>query len=196
MSDVIHYVGRHHIGLLALFIALGGTSYAAVTLPANSVGTKQIKKNAVTSAKIKKNAVTSAKVKNGSLRQADFAAGSLPTGPTGPQGARGPQGAGGPQGPKGDKGDQGDPFVPDISEESGTSANDSSTSKSTTVSCPSGTLAIGGYNIAADDADAPIAVATNREQFPAGVSQWVVSAHEATAYAGNWQIQVFVNCVG
>jgi hypothetical protein len=192
MSGFIRYVRRHHIGLLALFIALGGTSYAAVTLPANSVGTKQIKKNAVTSAKIKKNAVTSAKVKNGSLRQVDFAAGELPAGPTGPAG---PHGAGGPQGPKGDKGDKGDPFVPDIFEESGTSANDSSSPKSTTVSCPANTLAIGGYNVVAAD-DAPIAVATNREQIPGAVSQWVVSAHETATYAGNWQIQVFVNCVG
>ncbi len=187
MSGFIRYVRCHHIGLLALFIALGGTSYAAATLPANSVGTKQIKKNAVTSAKIKKNAVTSAKVKNGSLQQADFAAGQLPAGAAGPAG---------PQGPKGDKGEKGDSFVPDIIEESGTSANDSSTSKSTTVSCPAGMLALGGYNIASDNVEAPIRVATNREQFPAGVSQWVVSAHEVTAYAGNWQIQVFVNCVG
>jgi hypothetical protein len=41
------------ISVIALFVALGGTSYAAVHLPSNSVGTKQLKKNAVTSAKIK-----------------------------------------------------------------------------------------------------------------------------------------------
>ena len=76
MSGFIRYLKRHHIGLLALFIALGGTSYAAATLPANSVGTKQIKKNAVTKAKIRKNSVTSVKVKDGSLREADFAADS------------------------------------------------------------------------------------------------------------------------
>jgi hypothetical protein len=27
------YLRRHHVGLLALFIALGGTSYAATQLP-------------------------------------------------------------------------------------------------------------------------------------------------------------------
>ena len=32
---------------LALFFALGGGGYAAATLPANSVGPRQIKKNAV-----------------------------------------------------------------------------------------------------------------------------------------------------
>jgi len=32
---------------VAVFIALGGGAYAAVTLPKNSIGAKQIKKNAV-----------------------------------------------------------------------------------------------------------------------------------------------------
>jgi hypothetical protein len=183
MHGFIRYLRRHHVALLALFVALGGTSYAAIRLPANSVGAKQIKKNAV----------TSAKVKNASLKSVDFAAGQLPAGPTGPAG---PQGVAGPQGPKGDKGDPGDPFVPSIFEESGSSANDSTTPKSTTVSCPAGTLAIGGYDIVAGDDNAPLRVAESREQFPAGISQWVVTAHEVVDYVGNWQIQVFVNCVG
>ncbi len=34
------------ISMIALFVALGGTTYAAVALPKNSVGAKQIKKNA------------------------------------------------------------------------------------------------------------------------------------------------------
>jgi hypothetical protein len=42
------------ISLIALFVALGGTSYAAiVTLPKNSVGTPQIKNGAVTAPKLK-----------------------------------------------------------------------------------------------------------------------------------------------
>lgn len=77
------------VACVALFIALGGTSYAAVTLAANSVGTKQLKKNAVTSAKIKRAAVTAAKVKNetltgakikdASVTGADLAAGTVDT---------------------------------------------------------------------------------------------------------------------
>jgi len=63
-----------------LFVALGGTTYAATNLPKNSVGAKQLKKNAVTSPKIKKGAVTGAKVKVGSLLAIDFKAGELPTG--------------------------------------------------------------------------------------------------------------------
>jgi len=50
------------VSLLALFVALGGTSYAAVGLPRNSVGAKQLMKNAVTSSKIKNRAVTAAKL--------------------------------------------------------------------------------------------------------------------------------------
>jgi hypothetical protein len=33
------------VSVIALSVALSGTSYAAIVLPANSVGTRQIKKN-------------------------------------------------------------------------------------------------------------------------------------------------------
>ena len=60
------------IALIALFVALGGTSYAAINaLPKNSVGTKQLKKNAVTSAKIKNKAVTAAKINTSGLTVAN-----------------------------------------------------------------------------------------------------------------------------
>jgi hypothetical protein len=85
------------ISTLALFVALGGTGYAAVALPKNSVGSSQIKKNAV----------TASKVKDGSLLSADFAKGQIPAGPAGATGAAGPVGAPGPKGDKGEKGDQG-----------------------------------------------------------------------------------------
>lgn len=65
------------VATMALFIALGGVSWAAVKLPKNSVGVKQIKKNAVTSAKIKKNAVTSAKIKAGAIAGSKVKANSL-----------------------------------------------------------------------------------------------------------------------
>jgi hypothetical protein len=58
------------ISLIALFVALGGTGYAAIALPKNSVGAKHIKKNAV----------TSKKVKNRSLKATDLAAGVIPPG--------------------------------------------------------------------------------------------------------------------
>jgi hypothetical protein len=42
---------------LALFVALGGTSYAAITLPRNSVGSKQIRAKAVRSSDIRNRAI-------------------------------------------------------------------------------------------------------------------------------------------
>ncbi len=76
------------ISLIALFLATSTASYAALKLPKNSVGTKQIKKSAV----------TSKKVKNRSLLAKDFKKGQLPSGA---QGATGPQGPQGPEGPRG-----------------------------------------------------------------------------------------------
>jgi hypothetical protein len=77
---------------IAVFIALGGSSYAAVNLKKNSVRAKHIAKGAVTSPKIAKNAVTSAKVKDGSLLSQDFKSGQLSAGPKGDTGPTGPPG--------------------------------------------------------------------------------------------------------
>ena len=86
-----HVTSAHVIAMLALFLAIGGTGYAALKLPKNSVGSKQIKKNAV----------TSAKVKNGSLKKADFQAGQLPAGPKGAKGDTGTPGTPGATGAPG-----------------------------------------------------------------------------------------------
>lgn len=65
------------VAFVALLVALGGTSYAAVRLAANSVGTRQLRSGAVHSADIYRNAVDSSKVKDGSLTGADVNEGSL-----------------------------------------------------------------------------------------------------------------------
>jgi hypothetical protein len=67
---------------IAVFIALGGASYAALKVPKNTVGAQQLKKNAVTTAKIKKEAVTAAKVKKGTLTGAQINASTLGTVPS------------------------------------------------------------------------------------------------------------------
>ncbi len=66
------------VAYLALFIALGGASYAAATLPAGSVGTKQIRPHAVT------------------LPKLAIGARRALAGRTGPRGPRGLTGAAGP----------------------------------------------------------------------------------------------------
>jgi len=84
------YLRRHHVGLLALFVAMSGTAYAAA-LPRNSVGTVQLKHNAV----------ASTTVQDHSLLRKDWKAGQLQTGPrgyAGPHGAWGPMGLQGPPG--------------------------------------------------------------------------------------------------
>jgi hypothetical protein len=68
------------ISLIALFVALGGTTYAATSLPRNSVGTAQLRNGGVTRKKLNKKTILALK------------------------GARGPQGL---QGPKGDTGASG-----------------------------------------------------------------------------------------
>jgi hypothetical protein len=83
------------LSVIALFVALGGASYAATQLPKSSVGTKQLKASAV----------TAAKVRDGSLRATDFAAGQIPAGPRGPQGERGPMGERGDTGERGPRGE-------------------------------------------------------------------------------------------
>ena len=55
------------VASLALFIALGGVSYAAAKLPAKSVGTAQLKSNAVTSAKLKNRSVTGRDIRGNTL---------------------------------------------------------------------------------------------------------------------------------
>ncbi len=55
------------ISLVALFVALGGTSYAISSIPNNSVGTKQLKRSAVTTQKIHKHAVTASKINTAGL---------------------------------------------------------------------------------------------------------------------------------
>src|SRR6188768_396830 len=71
------------VACIALTVALGGTSVAAINaLPKNSVGAKQLKKNAVTNPKIKANAVNGAKVANNSITGADVNEASLGTVPS------------------------------------------------------------------------------------------------------------------
>jgi hypothetical protein len=89
------------VATLALFMALGGGAYAAITLPKNSVGPRQIKANAV----------GSSKVRNGSLLKTDFRSGQLPVAPQGPPGPKGDAGSPGQQGLKGDTGAPGPPNV-------------------------------------------------------------------------------------
>lgn len=66
---------------LALFIALGGVSWAATKLPRNSVGSKQIKRSAVASSEVKNGSLTGADLKRGTLTGKSIDENSLGTVP-------------------------------------------------------------------------------------------------------------------
>jgi hypothetical protein len=59
------------VSTICLFAVLGGSAYAAITLPPKSVGTKQLKNKAVKRKKIAPNAVNGAKVANDKLTGLD-----------------------------------------------------------------------------------------------------------------------------
>jgi len=86
---------------VGVFIALGGTTYAATT---GSIDSREIKNNTIRGKDIRRGAVKSSDVKNGALLQRDFKRGELPAGAAGPPGATGPAG---PRGLRGLRGLQG-----------------------------------------------------------------------------------------
>ena len=78
------------ISVVALFVALGGTSYAALTITG-----KNVKNGSLTTKDIKDNSLTSADVRDRSLRLRDFRSGELPKAQRGPAGPAGPAGGAG-----------------------------------------------------------------------------------------------------
>ena len=72
---------------LALFVALGGTSYAALKLPRNSVGSRQIRAAAVGSSEVRDRSVRLRDIS--SSARSSLRAQRGPAGPAGPQGAPG-----------------------------------------------------------------------------------------------------------
>jgi hypothetical protein len=95
------------LSLIALFVALGGVSYAAVT-----INGQNIQNNSIPGNKLRNGAVTNAKVKANSLAanrltaaaRANLQGAQGPPGPPGPRGERGERGEQGLQGPQGPAG--------------------------------------------------------------------------------------------
>ena len=94
---------------IAVFVALGGSSYAAMKITGNDVRDESltgadIKDNSLRGHEIRSGAISTDDIKNRTLRRQDFASGVLVPGPKGEPGAPGAPGA---KGVKGDKGDAG-----------------------------------------------------------------------------------------
>ena len=166
------------VASLALLVALGGTGYAAVALPKNSVGTPQLRAGAV----------TSLKVKDKSLQLVDFA-------PLQRQQLKGAPGAAGPKGDKGEKGDKGDKGnigEPGLSGYAIVTKTGSSTTTSLAVqaTCPAGKRAIGGGGFT----QTPGAGVTVQNSFPVpGGTAWFVVARASNPGAG-WNYLAHAVC--
>ena len=61
MNKVIQHLRGSAVAYVALFVALGGTSYA-LSLPAGSVGTRELRNGSVTSRKLANRSITSVKL--------------------------------------------------------------------------------------------------------------------------------------
>jgi hypothetical protein len=88
-KPVSEYLRQNILGLVAIFIALGGVSWAAQNLPANSVTSASLKNGAVKGPDIAANAVTGPKVAPDSLTGADVNEASLSIPPSSPVGSAG-----------------------------------------------------------------------------------------------------------
>jgi hypothetical protein len=66
-STLLNHLRAQYLGAIALFVALGGTTYAATTLSAGSVGNKQLHNSAVTANKLANGSVSNPKLAKGSV---------------------------------------------------------------------------------------------------------------------------------
>lgn len=164
---------------IALFIVLGGTSYAAVKLPRNSVDASHIRSGAVRSSEVKD---LSLDVKDVSAK----ARAAL-------RGQAGPAGAQGPAGPQGPAGAQGGPApaaalaVKQVTGAVGAAPSvDETTVAGGSVSCDAGQRVVtGGVRV-----DAPGSTAV-QDSYPSGAGEWtarvgnddVAAGHNFTVYA-------------
>lgn len=79
---------------IAVFVAIGGTSYAAITLPRNSVGRPQLRSRSVGAEELRRAAVGTRAIKNGGINTQDLsnATKDALAGKPGPIGPPGPAG--------------------------------------------------------------------------------------------------------
>jgi hypothetical protein len=164
------------VALLALFVALGGSSYAAVR-----IGSTQIADNSIRSRDVHNNELRSADVKDGSLLAKDFAAGQLPSAAAGPAG---------PRGEKGDKGAQGSPGVLKVYDTYLSISLAANGSVRLNPLCDQGDVATGGgyflYTSNLNDAQLDVEVFSNAPDTDGAVTTppgWDIGIHNKTSTA-------------
>jgi hypothetical protein len=91
MGRSLRHLQRHFVGYLALFVALGGTSFAAAAL----INGAQIKPHTIPKNRLTNSAISSLTASRGPRGAAGPAGATGPAGPAGPAGAPGPAGVSG-----------------------------------------------------------------------------------------------------
>jgi hypothetical protein len=74
VKKLLAYLHRQHAGLLALFIALSGTSYAVATRP---IGSSDIRNNSIMSRDVRNNSLKGSDMRDGSIKSEDLADGRV-----------------------------------------------------------------------------------------------------------------------
>lgn len=198
---------------VAVFIALGGTSYAAVSISGNqiqnnTVTSKDLRNNSVHGKDIRRGTVTSSDVRDYSLLARDFKAGQLPpgtrgepgsTGPEGPRGADGPQGSEGDPGPAGPQGPTGAPGVSGLERVVAGSVNNSDSPKSAVATCPAGKKVLGtGSFVQGGASGSPPNVLTDVAVLATLVDTSLTTvqalAAEEESTGANWGLTVYAMC--
>jgi len=172
---ILRHLRANAVAYVALFVALGGSSYAAVRLAPASVTPRALAKRAVTHPKLATNAVTAGNVRDRTLTSADFKVGEVLKGLRGDAGApggKGGRGLAGLDGLKGDAGPQGAQGAPgrDGSASIGASAR-----------------------LSGGEVTAPRGASTN---VPVTGGAWTQSAGELDLVTGNMTVRIPATCTG
>ena len=166
---------------IAVFVALGGSSYAAI-----KVTGKNVTDSSLTGKDVKNSSLTTSDVRNGSLLAGDFKSGQLPAGM---QGSKGDSGS---KGDTGTPGQNGSPGVSGYEIISHSTPNDSTTPKMDLITCPGSKRLLGATSEAiADDLDAPVASQGGHMVEDFGYQAY---AAEIGTYTGSWTLSVSITC--
>ena len=171
-----HFTSAHVIAMVALMVALGGTGYAALKLPKNSVGSKQIKTGGV----------GSSEVKNRSLKAGDFKKGQLPKGAQGPQGVQGQQGIAGQDGAAGATGPTGNFSSVTVQFEQATADLADGAETTIQVFCPAGQQGIGGGARGDDQNSEEVNIGSSRPAVSASSTNPPVDNGTFTGWRGSF----------
>jgi hypothetical protein len=203
------------LSVSALFIALGGSAYAAVKLKPNQVKTVNIAKEAVTQQKLRGNAVTSGKIANGQVNNRDLANGAVSGNKLGKEAVKGNKLAKkavtaavlGPEAVTNAKlqneavsqaklaSSLYGQLVKNVTYVTETSVSDSATEKTVTASCPVGKEAIGG-GARINGANTQTVVNETAPALSAAGAHfgWYASGREVATELGNWSVSAFAIC--